>query len=872
VLQNHTKLNGYFIVLSLVCMCFMQLHAQTNKGPWQLNLKYHKNGKLELLNAQRIPGTKKNMFSPASKACLIEIPVNISWLDAKDNILASAKAVLPLGMRIPIGKQDGKSGILMSEEIIVIRVQGPSEDMIPARLIIAKQNTREDAERTKKTTTRAPALLSPHSFSLSTGSTVSPPPELSSTLGAIAATKIQDNGPDSNRLVIVVVGDGYVESDIADGTYAKDVNDTIDQFKLSSPWDEMMPATNIYRIDAVSLERGADYEDGSPEMSGSPKDTYFNTSFWTNGIERLLAPDIIGRTRAVNAADALIGAGMWDQIIVVVNSEKYGGSGQPLFATNSTHPDGPLIAVHEVGHSFANLADEYDYNDGATYSDEPPSEVNVDTNASNPKWSSWIEPSTPLPTPNESNYSSVVGAFEGAKYNQFGIYRPSKNCIMRSFTGSSGSDFCPVCREQHLRSLFEIVDTTDSVTPSTGAAVSVSSDKLFSVSPISMDGITFEWFIDGVSIPNKTSPNLTISTSQLMAPSQQVSVKVRFISPMMRSDTPVDTYSWSVANNGVTITGTPHWWLSFYGLGVADDVDLIDHDGDGVTTYEEYIADTNPTVPQGGGTDPGIDVPANDIPEKFQPNSPYEPALRLAVPAGKSRTVIARGANSTEGIALIEFNLLSNSDSSGTAPLANLSTRGNIGTGDNILIAGVVIQGSGTKRVLVTGRGASVPVAGNIANTQLRVVNQATKQVIATSDDYASEPGNIRIRAAGKAPTIVDSDAAVILDLAAGAYTVLVSGTGRATGVGIVEIFDINPASSARIVNLSTRGRVGTGANVMIGGLIAGGNSGEFAGVIARVTSPSSAAYDRKTWLADPNIEVFDGPNKVLENDDWTTE
>jgi hypothetical protein len=174
--------------------------------------------------------------------------------------------------------------------------------------------------------------------------------------------------------------------------------------------------------------------------------------------------------------------------------------------------------------------------------------------------------------------------------------------------------------------------------------------------------------------------------------------------------------------------------------------------------------------------------------------------------------------------------------------------------------------------VLVTGRGASVPVAGNIANTQLRVVNQATKQVIATSDDYASEPGNIRIRAAGKAPTIVDSDAAVILDLAAGAYTVLVSGTGRATGVGIVEIFDINPASSARIVNLSTRGRVGTGANVMIGGLIAGGNSGEFAGVIARVTSPSSAAYDRKTWLADPNIEVFDGPNKVLENDDWTTE
>ena len=849
----------------------MQLHARASKGPWQLNLKYHKNGKLELLNAQRIPGSKKNLISPASKASLIDIPVNISWLDAKDNILASAKAVLPLGMRIPIGKQDIMPGILMSEEIIVIRVQGPSEDMMPARLIISKQNIKEDTERTKKTTTRAPALLSPHSFSLSTGSTVSPPPELSSMLGAIAATKIQDNGPDSNRLVIVVVGDGYIESDIDDGTYAKDVKYTIDQFKLSSPWDEMMPATNIYRIDAVSLQRGADYEDGSPEMSGSLKDTYFNTSFWTDGIERLLAPDSIGTTRAVNAADDLIGAGMWDQIIVVVNSKKYGGSGGFL-ATNTTHPDGPLIAVHEVGHSLANLADEYDYNDGATYSGEPPSEVNVDTNASDPKWSSWIEPTTPLPTPNESNYSSVVGAFEGARYNQFGIYRPSQNCIMRSFTGSSGSDFCPVCREQHLRSLFEIVDTTDSVTPSTEAVVSLSSDKLFSVSPISMEGITFEWFIDGVSIPNKTSPNLTISTSQLIAPSQQVSVEVRFISPMMRSDAPVDTFSWSVENNGVTTTGTPHWWLSFYGLGVADDVDLIDHDGDGVTTYEEYIANTDPTVKQGGGAGPGVDAPANDIPQKSQPASPFEPALRLAVPARESRTVVARGANGTEGIALIEFNLLSSPDSSGTAPLANLSTRGNIGTGDNILIAGVVIQGSGTKRVLVTGRGASVPVAGNIANTQLRVVNQATKEIIATSDDYASEDQNAAIGAAGKAPTIADNDAATILDLAAGAYTVLVSGTGGATGVGIVEIFDIDPASSARIVNLSTRGRVGTGDNVMIGGLIAGGKSGEFAGVIARVTSPSSAAYQPETWLADPNITVFDGPNKVLENDDWTTE
>ena len=236
-----------------------------------------------------------------------------------------------------------------------------------------------------------------------------------------------------------------------------------------------------------------------------------------------------------------------------------------------------------------------------------------------------------------------------------------------------------------------------------------------------------------------------------------------------------------------------------------------------------------------GPTGPGADAPANDITKKFQPASPNEPALRLAVPARESRTVIARGANGTEGIALIEFNLLSGPDSSGTAPLANLSTRGNIGTGDNILIAGVVIQGSGTKRVLVTGRGASVNVAGNIANTQLRVVDQATKNTIATSDDYASENQTADIRAAGKATTIVDNDAAVNLGPRTSEPTPCWLAAQVEQQVSVLSrSFDLEPDSSARIINLSTRGRVGTGDNVMIGGLIAGGNSGEFAGVITR--------------------------------------
>ena len=111
-----------------------------------------------------------------------------------------------------------------------------------------------------------------------------------------------------------------------------------------------------------------------------------------------------------------------------------------------------------------------------------------------------------------------------------------------------------------------------------------------------------------------------------------------------------------------------------------------------------------------------------------------------------------------------------------------------------------------------------------------------------------------------------------LLELGPGAYSALVSGKNGATGLGIVEIFDLNPGSSARITNLSTRGRVGTGDKIMIGGLIVAGKSGEVANVIARGKGPSSPAYKPGAWLADPLFEIYDGPNKVLENDDWASD
>jgi hypothetical protein len=113
-----------------------------------------------------------------------------------------------------------------------------------------------------------------------------------------------------------------------------------------------------------------------------------------------------------------------DPLIVVANSTKYGGAGGSV-SVNSVHPSGPAIPVHEVGHSFAALADEYE-SAGAIYSGSHRSQANVDSLSATPKWGHWIEPGTPLPTPDTSAYSSTVGAFEGARNHEFANYTQSR--------------------------------------------------------------------------------------------------------------------------------------------------------------------------------------------------------------------------------------------------------------------------------------------------------------------------------------------------------------------------------------------------------------------------------------------------------------
>jgi hypothetical protein len=152
-----------------------------------------------------------------------------------------------------------------------------------------------------------------------------------------------------------------------------------------------------------------------------------------------------------------------------------------------------------------------------------------------------------------------------------------------------------------------------------------------------------------------------------------------------------------------------------------------------------------------------------------------------------------------------------------TGPLENISTRAEVLTNTNVLIGGFVISGTGTKQVLVRGLGPTLTdfgVAGALADPFLSLVT-GSGNVLWNNDNW-KDSQQAAIQATGKAPTH-DSEAAIVQILGPGNYTAVLSGKNNTTGIGLVEVYDQSPASTAQLSNISSRGHVGTGNDVMIG-------------------------------------------------------
>jgi hypothetical protein len=270
----------------------------------------------------------------------------------------------------------------------------------------------------------------------------------------LGITKIADAGDPKLRWNVVIVSEGYRSAEMAQ--FKTDADQFATTFLTTAPYDRLRTAINIYRVDVTSTESGARDPTGCGGTGAKPK-TFFDASFCTSGIRRLL----VGNSgRVIKVVKNLLP--QYHVALLQVNSTVHGGSGGEV-PTFSKAPNAIEIALHEMGHSAFGLADEYEYFAGCAtdhghdnHSDSEPSQPNVTTkkDRANVKWRSLIQAATAVPTTQNANCAGcdpqpspvpagTVGLFEGADYFHCRVYRPEFDCRMRNLN----QPFCGVCQQ-----------------------------------------------------------------------------------------------------------------------------------------------------------------------------------------------------------------------------------------------------------------------------------------------------------------------------------------------------------------------------------------------------------------------------------------
>lgn len=263
---------------------------------------------------------------------------------------------------------------------------------------------------------------------------------------AFPVKKILYNGEASKKVDIAILAEGYTQAE-TEKFYA-DAQRMTDYMFTISPFDKLKNNFNVYAIAVPSQESGTD-------VPGKNifKNTAFNSSFYTFNQERYLTTNSI--CEIADAASVV----PYDQLYILVNTETYGGGGfyNHLNLGTADNNLSEKVYIHEFGHGFVGLADEYYYDWDPTFQEMyntkiEPWEENITSLVNfESKWKDMVKKKTPIPTPRTPKYKDVVGAFEGGGYTSKGIYSPAQDCRMKS---NEPKGFCPVCE----RAIRKIVD------------------------------------------------------------------------------------------------------------------------------------------------------------------------------------------------------------------------------------------------------------------------------------------------------------------------------------------------------------------------------------------------------------------------------
>lgn len=280
-------------------------------------------------------------------------------------------------------------------------------------------------------------------------------------LSALKVNQLVNSGDVKSKVDIVILGDGYTADEM--NIFRDDANKFVEYFFAVEPYKARKNDFNVWSVEVVSQESGI----ANPAKNFFPKNP-LETTYNTFGVDRYVLSNNDWAVRDY------AGAAPYDFIVILLNSNKYGGGGiYNLYITAGARSDyNDYVFVHEMGHHIAGLADEY-YQSHVAYdpvsTSVEPWEFNVTAllNPENLKWKDIATPGIPIPTPwnkaeyekstsNKSKllendpYSGKVGAFEGANYLSNGMYRPEVDCIMFS----KSLRFCKVCE----RGLNQVID------------------------------------------------------------------------------------------------------------------------------------------------------------------------------------------------------------------------------------------------------------------------------------------------------------------------------------------------------------------------------------------------------------------------------
>jgi hypothetical protein len=203
------------------------------------------------------------------------------------------------------------------------------------------------------------------------------------------------------------------------------------------------------------------------------------------------------------------------------------------------------------------------------------------------------------------------------------------------------------------------------------------------------------------------------------------------------------------------------------------------------------------------------------------------------------------------------------------AKAVNISSRIFVGTGERVAIAGFIVSGDIPKKVILRGIGPTLTASGvpnPLANPTLTLFNEAGS-ALGMNDNWRDSAQAAEIMQSGLAPHN-DLESAILVSLPPGQYTAVLAGANNGVGNGLVEVYDLEAGTSSTLGNVSTRGFVGTGDDVLIGGIIIG--SGENPIVVLRAVGPTLTVAGVAEPLLDPTLELHDQNGEVLTfNDNW---